>query len=195
VSHTDNTKEKEENSKTVYDTARDEKVSELDILRQSLEDRKKQADDYYDQLLRLKAEFENFRKRAEREKQNHLMWGKEDVLTKQLMLIDALEQADKSLKTSTNIESVKKGVELIHQEFVKMLQSEGVTEIECLGKQFDPHLEEALEQVASDKEEGTVVDVIQKGYCLNGKVIRYAKVKVSQQNVKDEQTEKEETKQ
>ena len=69
MSHTDNTKEKEENSKTVYDTARDEKVSELDILRQSLEDRKKQADDYYDQLLRLKAEFENFRKRAEREKQ------------------------------------------------------------------------------------------------------------------------------
>lgn len=175
----DQTKAKEDTTKNIYETAREEKVSELDILSQSLEEKKKQADEYYDQLLRLKAEFENYRKRAEKEKQNHLLWGKEDVLLKQLNLLDVLEQAKQSTDTATNIESIKKGIELIYQEFVKMISSEGVTEIECLDKPFDPHLEEAVEQVESEKPEGTVVGVFQRGFRINGKILRPARVKVS----------------
>lgn len=170
---------KEEDSQVISDTARDEKVSELAILKQSLEEKQKQAEDYYDQLVRLKAEFENFRKRSEREKQNHLMWGKEDVLLKQIGLLDVLEQAGRSAQTSNNIESIRTGIELITQEFAKMLSSEGVTVIESAGKKFDPSLHEAVEQVASDQPDGTILEALQKGYMLNGRVIRAARVKVA----------------
>ncbi len=175
---------REENSETISQTARDEKLSELDILQQSLEEKKKQAESYYDQLLRLKAEFENYRRRSEKEKQSHLMWGKEEILMKQIGLLDVLQQAAKSAQSCTNIESIRKGLDLITQEFVKMLCSEGVAETNPLGKKFDPSTDEAVERVASDQEEGTVVDVAQKGYTFNGRVIRPAKVKVAKKEEK-----------
>lgn len=181
-------KKTDENVEKIYEEARNEKVSELEILKQSLEEKKKQADDYYNQLLRLRAEFENFRKRSDKEKKNHLMWGKEEVLLKQINLVDVMEQACSSSKTSTNLESIQKGLELIYQEFVKMLASEGITEIKSLDEKFNPELHEALDRVESEKEDGTIVDVIQKGYTLNSKVIRHAKVKVAQ-NKKEEAEE------
>jgi molecular chaperone GrpE len=73
--------------------ARDEKISELEILRQSLEDKKKETETLYDQLLRLKADFENFRKRSEKEKIDYLKWGKERILLKQISIDDVLEQS------------------------------------------------------------------------------------------------------
>jgi molecular chaperone GrpE len=161
------------------DAARDEKLSELDILKQSLEEKKKASEDYYNQLLRLKAEFDNFRRRTEKEKQNHLIWGKEEILLKQVSLLDVMEQAAASVMTAKNIESVQKGLELIKQEFVRMLTSEGITEIECKGKIFDPAVAEAMENVESDLPEGTVTEVMQKGYRLKDRVIRHAKVKVA----------------
>lgn len=170
--------EKNENSKDFSAEAREEKLSELDILKQSL-DEKKQAKEYYEQLLRLKAEFENFRKRAEREKHDHMMWGKEDILLKQLGILDTLEQAYKSAMSSNNIGAVQKGLELIVQEFLKMISSEGLSEVECLGKKFDPSLEEAVDYVESKEKEGTVVEVLQKGYVLKHKLLRPAKVRVA----------------
>lgn len=159
--------------------AREEKLSELEILKQSLEEKAKESAEYYNQLLRLKAEFENFRRRNEKEKQNHLAWGKEDILLKQVALLDVMEQAAASTQAATNIESIKQGLELIKMEFVKMLSSEGVVEIDCLGKIFDPQLHEAVEQVESEAPEGTVTEVMQKGYMLKERVIRHARVKVS----------------
>jgi molecular chaperone GrpE len=179
---------------TMYDTARDEKVTELEILKQSLEEKKKQADEYYDQLVRLKAEFENFRKRSEREKHNHLLWGKEDILLKQLGLLDVLEQGVQSARTSSNIESIRTGIELIKQEFVKMLSTEGVTEIESLGNKFDPSVHEAVEHVESDQPDGTIIAVLQKGYELNGRVVRPARVKVAKHAEKEPDHNKEKEK-
>lgn len=173
------TEKKEENTEVISETARDEKISELEILQQSLEEKKKQVDDYYDQLIRLKAEFENFRRRTEKEKQNHLLWGKEEILMKQIGLLDVLEQAAQSATTTNNIDSIIKGLNLISQEFVKILSSEGVVAIDAAGKKFDPGLHEALDQVESDREEGTILDVLQKGYTMNGRVIRAAKVRVA----------------
>lgn len=169
----------EENSQAVSESAREEKVSELEILKQSLEDKKKLAGEYYDQLLRLKAEFENYRRRSEREKQNHLTWGKEEILLKQVGILDVLEQASGSIQTCTNVETIQKGLDLIKQEFVKMLSTEGISEIESLGRKFDPGFHEAIEYVESDQPEGTVLEVMQKGYSLNGRIIRPAKVKVA----------------
>jgi molecular chaperone GrpE len=171
--------EHDENTEAISQTAREEKLSELEILQQSLEEKKKQADEYYDQLLRLKADFENFRRRTERDKQAHLQWGKEEILLKQIGLLDVLEHALQSARTSTNIESIQKGLELIRQEFAKMIYSEGIAEIESQGKKFDPSVHDAIEQVESDQPEGTVLETVQKGYQLNGRLIRPAKVKVS----------------
>jgi molecular chaperone GrpE len=161
--------------------AREDKLSELEILKQSLEEKSKAAEDYYNQLLRLKAEFENFRRRAEKDKSNHLAWGKEEILLKQVGILDVLEQAAASTQGTTNIESIKQGLELIKQEFVKMLSSEGIMEIDCLNKPFDPLLHDAVEQVESAQKEGTIIEVMQKGYTLKDKLVRPARVKVAKQ--------------
>lgn len=175
-----NHKDNEETSETA-EAAREEKLSELEILKQSVEEKKLAAEDYYNQLLRLRAEFENYRRRTEKEKQNHLIWGKEEILLKQVGLLDVMEQAAASIVTTNNIESIQKGLELIKMEFVKMLSSEGVTEVDCAGKKFDPALAEAVEQVESDLPEGTVTEVVQKGYMLKDRIIRPARVKVAKQ--------------
>jgi molecular chaperone GrpE len=168
-----------ETVKEIYEMGRDEKVSELEILTQSIEEKKKLADSYYDQLLRLKAEFENYRARTEKEKQTHRLWGKEEILLKQINLYDVIDQAYSSIKTNASPESIMKGLELIKNEFGKMLSQEGVTEIECLGKKFDPNIHEAIEYVESDQEEGTILEVYMRGYTFGGRMVRPAKVKVA----------------
>jgi len=164
---------------TVEEIAREEKLSELDILRQSVEEKQKKADEYYDQLLRLKADFENFRRRTEKEKQDFLNWGREKILIKQISIYDVFEQALQSVKAGKNLDSIMVGLDMIHKEFAKMLKEEGVEKIECLNKKFDPHFCEALAQVESDKEDETILEVYQQGYKFNGKLMRPAKVKIA----------------
>jgi len=163
-----------------YNKARDEKICELEILKQSIEEKKKQAQDYYDQLLRLKADFENYRRRSEKEKKDYLEWGKEKILLKQISIDDVLRQALKSAKSGNNIESIVLGLEMISKEFSKMLKEESVEEIEC--DKFDPNICEALEYVESEEEDGKILEVYQKGYKMNGKLIRAVKVKVAKNN-------------
>ncbi len=163
----------------VSQAAREAKLQELEILQQSLEEKKKLAEDYYNQLLRLKAEFDNFRRRTEREMAAHLNWGKEEMILKQVNLLDVLDRATESAKTSDNMESIRKGLELIHQQFVKMLTDEGVKEFGTEGEEFDPAEHEAVEQVESDKPENTIAEVVQKGYSFNSRIIRPARVKVA----------------
>jgi molecular chaperone GrpE len=161
-----------------YNKARDEKICELEILKQSIEEKKNQAQDYYDQLLRLKADFENYRRRSEKEKRDYLEWGKEKILIKQISIGDVLRQALESAKLGNNIESIMLGLEMISKEFSKMLKEEGVEEIEC--DKFDPNICEALEYVEGEEEEdGKILEIYQKGYKMNGKLIRAAKVKVA----------------
>jgi molecular chaperone GrpE len=162
------------------DETRDEKISDLEILKQSVEDQKKLAQDYYDQLIRLKADFENYRRRSEKEKKDYLDWGKEKILVKQISIDDVLQQALKSAKTGNNIESIVVGLEMISKEFSKMLKEEGIEEILC--EKFDPNVCEALDYVESEEEDGKVLEVYQKGYKMNGKLIRAAKVKVAKHN-------------
>jgi molecular chaperone GrpE len=168
-----------ETTNIIDEAAREEKLTELDILQQSFEEKKLLASDYYDQLLRLQADFDNYRKRVEKEKKEHLIWGKEKILLQQIGLMDTLDAASQSIKKTTNIETILEGFELIKKEFKKIIRSEGIEEIDSTDVKFDPNLHEAMEQVDSPKEEGTVVEVLQKGYTLNGRVIRPAKVRVA----------------
>jgi len=118
---------------------------------------------------------------VELKKINITTWpgAKKKILLKQVGILDVLEQAAASTQTATNIESIKQGLGLIRQEFIKMLSSEGIVEIDCLNKPFDPALHDAVEQVESNEPEGTITEVMQKGYTLKDKLVRPARVKVA----------------
>jgi molecular chaperone GrpE len=165
------------------DDARLNKIAELEILRQSFDDKNKQAQDYYDQILRLKAEFENYRRRADKEKRDFLQWGKEKILIKQIAIDDVLQQALKSAKDGGKVEDIIIGLELVIKESSKMLIEEGIEEIKL--EKFDPNVCEALDYVESDDGagEGDILEVYQKGYKMNGNLIRTAKVKVAKKKV------------
>ena len=173
--------------------ALEEKLAEEEILRQSLEEKRKQAEEYYDQLLRLKAEFENYRKRVEKEKEKIYLYGKETVLLKLVSVLDTLEQAEKNLTTENEklspprrpdeearkTENIIKGLNLITLDLRNFLKSEGLEMIESVGKKFDPHFHEVVEQEESEKEEGIILAELQKGYLFKEWIIRPAKVKIA----------------
>ncbi len=158
----------------------DEKLSELAILQQSLEEQKAKAADFYDQLLRLKAEFDNYRKRVEKEKIDARSWGKQDVLMPLLSLVDIFEAALAQAQSAKDVKQVSVGLEFLHKNFSSFLKSEGLSPLDVIGKTFDPHLAEAVEQVEVEDETqvGQVLSEIQKGYSFQGRVIRPARVRV-----------------
>ena len=157
----------------------DEKLSELSILQQSLEEQKAQAADYYDQLLRLKAEFDNYRRRVEKEKLDARTWGKQDVIMPLLSLVDVFEQAMAQVENAKDVKQVAVGLEFLHKNFSGFLKSEGLAPVEVIGKPFDPHLAEAVEQEEVDNGRvGQVLAEIQRGYSFQGRVIRPARVRV-----------------
>jgi molecular chaperone GrpE len=164
------------------EAARDEKISELEILKQSFEEKKKESEGFYDQLLRLQADFANYRKRSEEEKKTYLEWGKEKILQKQISLADVLEQALQSAKSGGKTEDVIVGLDMVVKEFSKMLKEEGVEEIKS--EKFDPNTCEALDTVECEDEDGKILQVYQKGYKMNGRLIRTAKVKVTKPAIK-----------
>ena len=163
----------------------DEKLSELSILQQSLEEQKAKATDFYDQLLRLKAEFDNYRKRVEKEKIEARTWGKQDMIMPLLSLVDIFEQAMTQAQNAQDVKQVAVGLEFLHKNFSGFLKSEGLFPVEVVGKPFDPHLAEAVEQVEVDEGKvGLVLSEVQKGYRFNGRVIRPARVQVGVAKVK-----------
>lgn len=130
-----------------------------------------------DKYLRLAAEYENFRRRSQKEKD--ALYGdiKADTVTKFLPVYDNLERA---LNTGTEDEAYRKGVEMIMNQFCTTLEKLGVTPIECLGEKFDPALHNAVMHVDDEeKGENEIVEVFQKGFKLGDKVIRFAMVKVA----------------
>lgn len=144
------------------------------------EDAEKAAD-FADKILRLKADFENTRKRVEREKQDFVKFANEGIILELLNILDDLERTVSLAEAQKqDPEAFLKGVEMILAHLYEMLKEYGVKPLEARGKLFDPHYHEALMQV-EDKElpEHTVMEELQKGYILNDRVIRTAKVKVS----------------
>jgi molecular chaperone GrpE len=135
----------------------------------------------YDQLLRRQAEFENYRKRIERERTQIYQRGREDVLLQFLPVVDNFERALSSLETSEgDAEALRHGVELIHKQFKDALSKFGLEPVEAVGQVFDPHLHEAVTTEATDKhKENTVIEEFQRGYKIGDKLLRPAKVKVA----------------
>ncbi len=125
-----------------------------------------------------RAEFENFRRRSAQEKLELVDTAAKGVIKDLLPVVDDFERALDALSKAEGSEAAKEGTELIYKKLVGILKSKGLEEIEAVGKEFDTDEHEAVAQILAPKEEskGKVVDVVQKGYKLGGKVIRFAKV-------------------
>lgn len=135
-----------------------------------------------DQYLRLQAEFDNYRKRTLKEKMELTKSAGESILINILPVIDDFERALKSMETAAEIVPVKEGVDLIYKRFSDFIKNNGVKEIEAMEQELDTDLHEAITKIPApvDELKGKIVDVIQKGYTLNDKVIRYAKVVIGE---------------
>ena len=136
--------------------------------------------DYFDQLLRLKAEFENYRKRTDREKPEFFRLGKAEVLLKLLPLYDLLQHAHAQVRQSHMDTPLAKGMEGIFKEFEKIFKEEGVAAMAPLGKPYDAMMHEVVGTVSSPGfEDGTIAEVLQAGFMLQDKVLRTAKVLIA----------------
>lgn len=174
-------KEKEEVPEADKKTAqkkeekKDEKESQLEELGLKLVEMN-------DKYLRLSAEFDNYRKRTLKEKMELMKNAGEEILTRILPVVDNFERALASMEKSNDIEAIRKGVELIYSNFKDFLTQNGVKEIPCTNSDFDTDVHEAVTKIPAPTEElkGKVVDCIQKGYMLNDKVVRFAKVVVGE---------------
>ncbi len=132
--------------------------------------------DLNDRLLRARAEFDNARRRADRERANYLQFAAMDLVTDVLPVLDDFERA---LKVETADEHYAKGVELIYQRLYDALVKLGLEPIETEGKQFDPNVHQAVERVFGDVDDQTVLGEFQRGFLFKGKLLRPAMVKVA----------------
>ena len=139
------------------------------------------AKEYWDKLLRQQADFENTRKRLEKDKQDFCKFANESIIAELLNTLDDLERTvELAQSKNQDLSAFLRGVEMILAHLYEMLKGYGVKPIEAEGKLFDPHYHEALMQVENKElPEHTIVEELQKGYLLNDRVIRTTKVKVS----------------
>lgn len=141
--------------------------------------KKKKEPDYLTQLKYLQADFENYKKAIEKEKQQFINFANEKLIKELLTILDDFERALKTIKDKEH----KQGLNLLYQNFLKILENQGLKKIESLNKEFDPYYHEAILKEKSNKDD-IVLEEIQKGYLLNSKVIRHTKVKVSEKEIK-----------
>jgi len=149
---------------------------------EELKQRAAKADEHWDRLLRTTADFDNYKKRASREKQEAVKYANESLLEK---LIPVLDTFDMALAATQNgkteaVQSLQTGISMVHQQLKAVLASAGLEEVDATGKIFDPNLHEAVSQrETADVPEGTVVQQVRKGYKLNGRLLRPATTIVS----------------
>ena len=127
-------------------------------------------------LQHLQAEFENYKKRVEKEKENLINYASQNLIIKLLPIVDSFESA---LKNHKDKNKFLEGMKLVFSQFYLTLEKEGLKQINPLNEKFDPYKHEVMMHEKSDKPDNIITDVLQKGYILNDKVIRHAKVKIA----------------
>ena len=175
---TDNQAEEVENSENAEEPENSEDSEEKDPLQKAEEE----IADLKNQLLYKVAEFENYRKRTLKERAELILNGGEKFITAILPVLDDMERAIENGAKTDDPAVLREGMELIHQKFMKTLESQGVSKIETTDADFDTDVHEAVAMVPGmgDDKKGKVIDCLQQGYKLNDKVIRHAKVAVGQ---------------
>ena len=165
--------ENAENDSNKAQEVENEPISELDQLKAEIAEQK-------DKYLRLIAEFDNYKRRTSKERIDLIQTAGKDVIVSLLDVLDDCDRAEKQLSISEDIKVQKEGIQLVFNKIRSTMQSKGLTAMESIGKDFDVELHEAITEVPapSDKQKGKVIDEITKGYFLNEKIIRFAKVVV-----------------
>lgn len=177
----DNVPEAAEENETAEDIENAE-MSQIDSLCKQLAEEKAKVEKEKKEYLFLMAEFDNFRKRTIKEKGDIIRNAAESAMKGLLPIVDDFERGIEAMKNSDDAEAVKEGMTLIYNKLVKYLEQNGVKPIESTGTDFDPEKHEAIAMVPVDDEnlKGKVIDTPTKGYTINDKVLRYAKVAVGQ---------------
>jgi molecular chaperone GrpE len=168
-----------------------EKEKEFEELKKMLEEKEKELNEHHDRLLRLAADFDNYKKRAAKEKEDWAKFANEDLIRGILPFIDNLERAVNHAEKVVDTGVLIEGVRLTLQQILQTLNKFGLSSFQSVGKPFDPTVHEAMLVVETDKQEpNQVVEEFQKGYLLNDRLLRPATVSVSKTPEKEVQTSK-----
>jgi molecular chaperone GrpE len=174
--------EQNENNKENPETEEKKTQAEADVESSSKEEAKKEEVDYKAKYFYVAAEMDNYRKRMEREKENLLKYGNERILNDLVQVIDNFDRTIEMLKSDDDpkVKNILTGLQMVSKQFLDTLGKHGMTPIESIGKDFDPNFHEALAQEYMEgKRPNEIIKEFQKGYILNGRVIRAAKVVVA----------------
>ncbi len=156
----------------------------------TLEESGRLASEYLDHLQRLQAEFDNYKKRVDREKAELIKYASAELVSELIDIMENLERGVASAKGSDDIDSIVKGMEMVSIKLKDILGSRGLKPIEAVGKKFDPHYHEAMMMTPTDEYPyNTVIEEFQQGYMIKDKVIRYSKVRVSVNENNNENSE------
>lgn len=169
---TENLHEEGDGGENNDNSSENQEVDEVSSLQQQLEESK-------DKYIRLYSEFDNFRRRTAKERLELVKTANEDLVLALLSVVDDFERASKAVGEKEEVASVKEGMQLIHSKFIKVLEQKGLKSMgDLVGQSFDADVHEAITQIPAPEEKlkGKIVDVIENGYYLHDKVIRYAKV-------------------
>ena len=151
----------------------------VEELMRKLEEKEKEAAENYDRYVRAAADLENYRKRAAREKADCIKYGQENLIRDILPMVDSLGRAMEHACNSSDFEAFREGLKLVQNQLTCCLEKHGVEAIEAAGKDFDPNFHEAMIQVESrEHKDNAVVEEFEKGYLLNGRLLRPARVSV-----------------
>ena len=164
------------------ETEASKEVEEVTLKKADLDELEKEKEDFKSKFYYIAAEKENLQKRFEREKENLIKYGNEKVLSGLLSVVDNLGLTLNAIANDEDekIKNIFVGIEMVKQQFGEVLKNNGLEEIETLGKEFDPNLHEALMQREEEgKAANLILEEVQKGYILNGRVLRAAKVIIS----------------
>jgi len=185
--HQDNKKDKARSEEPVDEQVKATEAEEKETLKDAEPEKKEptaeeKLAELQDKYLRLSAEFDNYRKRTIKEKGELIKSANEDLLGKLLPVSDDFHRALVSIDNASDMEAMKTGVHLIFDKFFNFLKQQGIKEIEAMNLDFDTDLHEAITKIPAPEEKlkGKVIDVIEKGYFLNDKILRFAKVVVGE---------------
>ncbi len=155
------------------------RVNEVEETEQSETDKlKEEVSQLNDKYLRLFAEFDNYKRRTSQERRDLLQTAGKDVIVSMLGVLDDFERADKAMENAIEVKPVKEGINLVHHKLKSLLVQKGLVAMDTKGKTFDADIHEAITSIPAPSQDlkGKVVDEVEKGYLLNDKVIRFAKV-------------------
>ncbi len=173
-------KEEVQDEGTVEEIIEESGEEETDDLAGEIESLKKQLDEQKDRYIRQVAEFDNFRKRSQKEREEYIKYANEQLILELIDVWEGLGRGLENAKKSENKDKLIEGIELVYKQFQDVLEKNGLSTINAVGEKFDPYRHEAMMITQTDEcEEDTVLEEFAKGYMLNNNVIRYSKVRVS----------------